>query len=428
MFKSMAQGLAIAAAIGFLSVLTTAQQIGTAVPENHPKLPTYRCTSDGGCVQRNTTVVLDEFYRNIHDVNDTSISCGTYAALNTTLCPDVESCAENCALEGLNYTANGIRTEGDALIMNQFVKLPNGTYDSVGPRAYLLDVGEEDYELFQMLNMEISFDVDVSKLVCGMNGALYLTEMEATGGRNALNPAGASYGTGYCDAQCSRLAWINGEANPNGTHGACCNEMDILEANALAQAMTPHACNISGVYLCTSDDECEQTDGVCDEWGCGWNPYVYNVTDFYGPARNYTIDTDRVFTIVTQFITDDGTATGTLVEIRRLYIQDGRVIHNAPITTGNLTTSVMDDAYCSATASFDLQRGGLAGIGEALGRGMVLIFSIWDDTGGYMNWLDSGSAGPCNSTEGNPTLIEAEHPDVQVTFKRIRYGEIGSTY
>lgn len=207
-----------------LPALVTSQQIGTAVPEVHPTLATYRCTNQGGCVERNTTIVLDEFFRNIHDTNDTSISCGTYAALNTTLCPTAEACAHDCALEGVDYAANGVQTDGDALIMNQFVQLPNGTYDSVGPRVYLLDVGEKDYELFKMLNMEISFDVDVSKLVCGMNGALYVTEMEASGGRSALNPAGASYGTGYCDAQCSRLAWINGVV-------CLCSCPKILSAN-----------------------------------------------------------------------------------------------------------------------------------------------------------------------------------------------------
>lgn len=194
-----------------LSALASSQQIGKHIPEVHPKLPTYHCTKKGGCTQRATTIVLDEFFRNVHDVNNTHISCGTYAALNTTLCPDAEACAENCALEGIDYAANGVRTHGDSVVMNQFVKLPNGTYDSVGPRLYLLDVGGEDYELFKMLDMEIAFDVDVSKLVCGMNGALYFAEMEASGGRGNLNPAGAAYGTGYCDAQCPRLAWINGE-------------------------------------------------------------------------------------------------------------------------------------------------------------------------------------------------------------------------
>jgi cellulase len=34
-----------------------------------------------------------------------------------------------------------------------------------------------------------------------MNGALYLSEMDMSGGRNEYNP-GAAYGGGYCDAQC----------------------------------------------------------------------------------------------------------------------------------------------------------------------------------------------------------------------------------
>lgn len=34
-----------------------------------------------------------------------------------------------------------------------------------------------------------------------MNGALYLSEMDMSGGMNEYNP-GAAYGGGYCDAQC----------------------------------------------------------------------------------------------------------------------------------------------------------------------------------------------------------------------------------
>lgn len=204
--------------------------------------------------------------------------------------------------------------------------------------------------------------------------------------------------------------------------------MDILESNALVQDMTPHACNISGVYLCTGNDECGQDGGVCDEWGCGWNPYIYNVTEFYGPAEKYTIDTQRKFTVVTQFITNDGTSSGGLAEIRRLYIQDERVIHNAAITVDGITTSVMDDTYCNVTSSWFQQRGGLTDMGEALGRGMVLVFSIWDDTGGFMNWLDSGNAGPCDATEGDPALIVEKYPDTSVVYSKIRYGEIGSTF
>jgi len=61
------------------------------------------------------------------------------------------------------------------------------------------------------MNAEFSFDTDASKLPCGMCGALYLSEMEMSGGRSDLNPAGASMGTGYCDAQCStEFTWVNG--------------------------------------------------------------------------------------------------------------------------------------------------------------------------------------------------------------------------
>ena len=69
-----------------------------------------------------------------------------------------------------------------------------------------------------LLNQEFSFDVDVSNLPCGLNGALYLVEMDADGGMSfSTNECGAQYGTGYCDAQCPHdMKWINGEANLDG--------------------------------------------------------------------------------------------------------------------------------------------------------------------------------------------------------------------
>ena len=58
--------------------------------------------------------------------------------------------------------------------------------------------------------------MDISNLPCGLNGALYLSEMIQDGGKSAYptNKAGARYGTGYCDAQCPHdIKFINGEAN-----------------------------------------------------------------------------------------------------------------------------------------------------------------------------------------------------------------------
>jgi cellulase len=202
--------------------------------------------------------------------------------------------------------------------------------------------------------------------------------------------------------------------------------MDLWEANGVTTGLTPHVCNVTSLYECTGD-ECA-FDGVCDKWGCGYNPYANGNPKFYGPG--YKVDTKRPFTVVTQF----PAKKGVLTEIRRLYIQDGKVIHNAAINmTGNALNgnNSITDTYCEAQgagAARFMAQGAMEGMGEALSRGMVLIFSIWWDSGGFMNWLDSGSSGPCNATEGDPAVIVKVQPDPTVTWSNIKWGEIGSTY
>lgn len=70
--------------------------------------------------------------------------------------------------------------------------------------------------MFNLLNREFTFDVDVSKVPCGVNGAVYFSEMDEDGGmaRFPGNKAGAKYGTGYCDSQCpGDIKFINGEVS-----------------------------------------------------------------------------------------------------------------------------------------------------------------------------------------------------------------------
>jgi cellulose 1,4-beta-cellobiosidase len=77
---------------------------------------------------------------------------------------------------------------------------------------------ENTYQMFQLLGNEFTFDVDVSNIGCGLNGALYFVSMDADGGkaRYPANKAGAKYGTGYCDAQCPRdVKFINGKVSFN---------------------------------------------------------------------------------------------------------------------------------------------------------------------------------------------------------------------
>merc|ERR1711973_408649 len=47
---------------------------------------------------------------------------------------------------------------------------------------------------------------------------------------------------------------------------------------------------------------------------------------FYGPGDNFKVNTKKPMTVVTQFFTNDNSSDGELIEIRRLYVQEGNVI------------------------------------------------------------------------------------------------------
>jgi len=82
-----------------------------------------------------------------------------------------------------------------------------GSYSTnIGSRTYLM-ASDTKYQMFNLIGKEFSFDVDVSKLPCGLNGALYFVEMEEDGGmsKNSGNKAGAKYGTGMLIYECRRF-------------------------------------------------------------------------------------------------------------------------------------------------------------------------------------------------------------------------------
>merc|ERR1711862_308070 len=71
--------------------------------------------------------------------------------------------------------------------------------------------------------------------------------------------------------------------------------------------------------------------------------------DFYGRGSQYDVDTLKPMTLVTQFLTTDGTDSGDLSEIRRFYVQDGKVIHSPPSTIlGADDSDSITDAFCDA--------------------------------------------------------------------------------
>merc|ERR1712126_405860 len=262
-----------------------AQHKGTLTEERTLDLPYSTCTSSG-CTEQKGGVTMDGNWRWTHKVGEPT-NCYTGNEWDQELCADAASCTENCALDGIDDATwegtYGVTIDGGDMTL-KFVT--QGPYSrNVGSRTYLLDESGQKYVKFMLLNQEFSFDVDVSNLPCGLNGALYLVEMDADGGMSfSTNECGAQYGTGYCDAQCPHdMKWINGEANceewnpsdndvnaGTGHYGTCCAEMDLWEANSMAQSFTTHPCEIEGQYRCEGT-ECgdnasdERYDGVCDK-------------------------------------------------------------------------------------------------------------------------------------------------------------------
>jgi cellulose 1,4-beta-cellobiosidase len=184
------------------------QQIGTNMAESHPSLTWQKCTGSG-CTNVNGKVVLDANWRWTHNVGGFT-NCYTGNTWDSTLCPDGATCAKNCALDGADYQGTyGVSASGSALTL-KFVT--TSSQKNIGSRLYLM-ADDSNYQMFDLLNQEFTFDVDVSQLPCGLNGALYFSEMAKDGGlsANSGNKAGAKYGTGYCDSQCPRdIKFING--------------------------------------------------------------------------------------------------------------------------------------------------------------------------------------------------------------------------
>ena len=201
--------------------------------------------------------------------------------------------------------------------------------------------------------------------------------------------------------------------------------------------------------MCTGDTACgvgdARNDGVCDKDGCDFNSYRMGNESFYGPGK--IVDTNKKMTVVTKFITDDGTDTGTLSAIRRQYVQDGKVIRNSVTDIAGIDdTRKITDAYCKQqktafgdTDSFE-SRGGLSAMGQAFERGMVLVMSVWVDYAAGMRWLDAPyladkgkskpgvARGTCAADSGVPADVIGSTPGASVTFSNIKFGALGSTY
>ncbi|KAG9249822.1 exoglucanase [Emericellopsis atlantica] len=439
------------AALSLLSV-ATAQKVGSDTPEVHPSMTWSKCTSSG-CQQVNGEVVIDANWRWTHDSSLQNCYDGNDW---TSACTSNTDCAEECAVEGADYSGTyGASTSGDALTLDFVTTHAYGT--NIGSRLYLLE-DTNTYQMFNLPGNELSFDVDLSTVPCGMNSALYFVAMEPDGGMSSypVNEAGAEYGTGYCDAQCARdLKWIGGQGNYDGwvpsdtdansgvgALGACCTEIDIWESNSHSFALTPHSCEpgFNEYHVC-EDDSCGGTysddryGGHCDADGCDYNPYRLGRTGFYGEGK--TVDTSKPFTVVTQFELDG---------LRQFFVQNGNTIE-MPVPTfdglpdsSEITADFCDNVFdVFDTRSRYSEVGGWSAMEEALSTPLVLVMSIWADNYANMLWLDGlyprdsdpsepgNLRGDCPASSGVPSEVIDTYPDSYVTWSNIKFGPIGST-
>ena len=450
-------------ALALLGV-AVAQKAGTNTAEVHPSMPSQTCTS-AGCTTESTSIVIDANWRWTYKVG-TSTNCYTGNKWDTSICPDGKTCASSCALDGASYQQTyGISTSNGQVSMGFVTHGPYST--NVGSRIYMMQ-DDTHYKMFKLLNKEFAFDVDVSTLECGLNGALYFVSMDADGGLSKFssNTAGAKYGTGYCDAQCPRdVKFINGEANceswvpsktdvngGTGSHGSCCPELDIWEANKISNAFTSHPCSVDEQTRCDGDSGCgsgsdNRYKGLCDRDGCDFNPYRMGNHTFYGPGSGFAVDTTKPMTVVTQFITDDNTDNGNLVAIKRYFKQNDVVLANSETNLeGVTTTNGISEEMCVAAKKLfgntddHSAKGGLKQMGAAMKKGMVLTMSLWDDHDVNCLWLDSSypadkdastpgvARGTCPVTSGNPTDVEAKYgSSANVKFGNVKVGALGTT-
>jgi hypothetical protein len=366
--------------------------------------------------------------------------------LNIKTCTS-SGCTSSPKRIALDVDSNHTSTSGKELITvggnsSDALTLEYGGSDVGGPRVYLIEKdGTNKNFLFMLKNQEFTFDVELSSMPCGFNAALYFVGMPE-------NDGDAESGTKYCDAQ--------------AVAGVFCSEMDIMESNIYAQQYTTHACvDTCGSY--SDDPKCKGNGSpspVCDQSGCGLNPFrygpgttyneEYNNAKWHGPSSKYQLDSSKKFTAVTQFHADNG---GILSNITRFYVQEGKRIdlptlyvlkpadgqHMGGFSEPSITSDFCTDIYDRWDGDSSGLYTPLAQMGKNMEGGMVLAMSAWyaqeTYTGGKpqgsqtgMSWLDGENnwgkyikAGPCDTD-----TTDTAGP-YHATFSDIRIGGIGST-
>ena len=94
------------------------------------------------------------------------------------------------------------------------------------------------YFQWKLLNKSLAYTVDLSRVGCSCNAALYLVSMPGYNASSGASPDPRS--DYYCGANAGKPSDNTSAVGGNGNY---CPEMDVLEANKFAAQSTPHICN-----------------------------------------------------------------------------------------------------------------------------------------------------------------------------------------
>lgn len=213
------------AAISALVAAVKAQQVCTLTTETKPSLSWSTCTSAGSCTSTTAPVVIDANWRWVHDTEG-YLNCYTGNTWNATYCPDNESCAENCCLDGADYSSTyGISASGDALSLGFVTQNSNGA--NIGSRTYLM-ASNTEYQMFDLLGKEFTFDVDVSNLpVCHTRPPAVLCTKRLTKNNSSAVSTGP----------CTSSPWMPMAACPSTTETRLALNTALATATASARVI-----------------------------------------------------------------------------------------------------------------------------------------------------------------------------------------------
>ncbi|KAF5251178.1 hypothetical protein FANTH_3722 [Fusarium anthophilum] len=310
------------------------------IEEVHPPFTWHECIQKP-CSKYFGAIVLESSLR------ETNCCAGSFNIkdLHRTHCKkkDKDTCPVDCCIEGADYRAHGIKTEGTSLTMDLGATAPHVPKDLIRVMPLKDTERYPNKPLVRRHDSEYTFDIDVRNVPPGYKARVSLNWMEPDGARTRKkgDKAGAKYGTGYCDAACDKgQRFVEGTANYDGwvpdkhdpmlgagRMSACCHTTVLWEGNIESTDYHWSPCLPPWYHMCDKD----KCTTKCFALGCRWNPNGNKMKPFYGPGPTNTIDSKKTFSVVTQFFIQQTPKVENIFKTRATYyIQEGKIFRSAP--------------------------------------------------------------------------------------------------